>query len=184
MMKRLSHPHSIRLLHWGVAVLITVALISGYRVSDAGWSGVGLIDRPELFELHVSAGLLICVFSIVWSGLRCFKFRENSRQKNWFEVSVAISHIALLGLGAAIGFLGWAGHSAGNGNLVLFDLVPVPQITPELGAESSVLFFDLHRMLVPWFLALLAVHVAAVLYHALVKRDDVLRSMLFANRTN
>ena len=181
-MSKSAKPITIRLIHWLVFVLFCIAVATGYRMTQASWSGVGIIDRPELFSAHVLSGLSICCLAVIWALLRLARYYKSRSKLGWWERAVLGSHIILLGLGSAIGFLGWFGHSARGNDYRPFDWFPVPHILPELGASYTVEFYAYHRLLVPYFLLLFALHIAATLFHVFVLKDETLRSMLFAKR--
>ena len=83
--------------------------------------------------------------------------------------------------------LGWTAASASGGSIFLLGLIPLPALV----AKDKVLaetVGSVHGALALTLLALIGLHVAGALYHALVKQDGVVRRMLpkraWADRSN
>ena len=72
--------------------------------------------------------------------------------------------------------LGWGMLSAADYPVVLFGGIRLPQILP-LNATLHTLLWDAHFYLAFAFYALILLHIAAALFHALVRRDGVFESM-------
>ena len=73
--------------------------------------------------------------------------------------------------------LGWAAASADGARVKLAGLIPLPLLVPK-GDPFGKLMQDVHPAVAITLLALIALHIAGALYHALVKRDGVLGRML------
>ena len=73
--------------------------------------------------------------------------------------------------------LGWAAANARGWDVRLFGMVTLPAIAPNgshWGHEAG----DIHNILVYVLLGFIVVHVAAALYHYVVKHDQVAARML------
>lgn len=177
-------PLVVRLLHWVVALLVLAAVPSGYRLADTGWSGIGIINRSIVYEVHAAAGILIIVFILVWSAVRIRSAWRNAsanfRLATIWIWSVALSHVLLAGLTGTITLLGWIGSFGrmSGGSFFGFSIL---EAMPRLAAQDVVYLYALHKTLVPYLLALLGLHVFAVLVHVFVLKDGLLRSILFRN---
>lgn len=75
--------------------------------------------------------------------------------------------------------LGWTAASAYGATVRLFGLIPLPALVATDTAFGERVG-QVHGTLAMVLLALIALHVAGVLYHGLVKRDGVVRRMLDA----
>jgi cytochrome b561 len=72
--------------------------------------------------------------------------------------------------------IGWAMLSAASYPVVLFSGVYLPQILP-LSDNLHTLLWNAHYYLAFALFALILLHVAAALFHALVRRDGVFESI-------
>jgi cytochrome b561 len=64
----------------------------------------------------------------------------------------------------------------------LFGFIPVPPIVPGPDRALHGIFESSHKILAWSLAALILVHIGGAIYHAVVKRDDVLQRMLPAKR--
>jgi len=95
----------------------------------------------------------------------------------WQKVAALGSHLVLYVLMIAMPLIGWAMLSAGGYPVTLGGGVQLPAIVP----ADPVWFAWLrnaHRWLAYAFFATFLAHFAAALYHALVRRDGVMRAMV------
>jgi cytochrome b561 len=84
------------------------------------------------------------------------------------------SHYALYAL--MIGMLGWGMLSAAEYPVVLFRGLHLPPILPQSDSLHTLLW-GAHFYLAFAFFALILLHVAAALFHALVRRDGVFETV-------
>jgi len=89
------------------------------------------------------------------------------------------SHYALYALMIAMPLLGWGMLSAAAYPVVLFGGWHLPAILPQSDSLHTLLW-DAHFYLAFAFFALILLHVAAALFHALVRRDGVFETMASA----
>ena len=73
--------------------------------------------------------------------------------------------------------LGWAAASARGWRVTLLPGVALPALLPR-GSKSGFQAGDVHTFLAYTLLAIVALHIAAALYHRLILRDQVLARML------
>jgi cytochrome b561 len=76
----------------------------------------------------------------------------------------------------AMPLIGWAMLSAADYPVVLWPSVWLPQIIPQSASLHTALW-NAHFYLAFLFFALILMHVAAALFHALIRRDGVFDSM-------
>jgi cytochrome b561 len=86
------------------------------------------------------------------------------------------SHYALYALMIGMPLLGWGMLSAAEYPIVLYGGWHLPQILPQSDFLHTLLW-DAHFYLAFAFFALILMHVAAALFHALVRHDGVFEAM-------
>jgi cytochrome b561 len=91
------------------------------------------------------------------------------------RLAAHLSHYALYALMIAMPLIGWGMLSAAAYPVVICG-VTLPPILPQ-NAEFHSLLRAAHTWLALAFFALILMHLAAALYHALVRRDEVFQSM-------
>jgi cytochrome b561 len=96
---------------------------------------------------------------------------------SWQRAAAHGSHIALYILIVLVPVLGWAGTSACCAPVNLFWTVPLTLPVPG-GMETAERIFALHKAMALTLAGIVVIHVAAALYHHLIRRDDTLRRML------
>jgi cytochrome b561 len=92
------------------------------------------------------------------------------------KLGAELSHYALYALLIAMPLLGWAMQSAADYPVVIFGGIRLPPILPQSDSLHTLLW-DAHYYLAFCFFALVLLHIAAALYHALVRRDGVFETM-------
>ena len=162
-----------RLLHWLMAIAILAML----------FIGVGMVStiRPShliLVSIHKPLGIAILVLALLRLGLR---LRDGAPAlpaalPEPVKLAAHLSHVAFYLLMICMPLIGWAMMSAAAYPIVLFGGVHLPAILP-LNARLHALLWDAHYYLAFALFALILLHVAAALHHALVRRDGVFQAM-------
>lgn len=161
-----------RLLHWLMALLILAMLFIGVGMvgSLAPW-------QPRLVALHKPLGLFLL-------GLLVLRIVVRLRQPipalpvdmpGWQQRLAHLSHGLLYLLMLALPLLGWAMQGAGGYPLVVAGWV-VPAIAPQQ-PDLYALLRAAHGYLAYALFAGVLLHLAAALFHGLIRRDSVLTSM-------
>jgi len=162
-----------RLLHWLMAVCILGMLLIG----------VGMVStvRPKyltLVSVHKSLGIAILVLVVIRAVVRlCYgapSLPVDLPQS--MKRAAVLSHYALYALMFGMPLIGWAMLSAAAYPVVLLGGLQLPAILPPSASFHSLLW-DAHYYLAFVFFALVLLHVAAALFHALVRRDGVFEAM-------
>lgn len=163
-----------RVLHWLMAAMILAML----------FIGVGMVasvsSRHEwLLHIHKPLGIAILILAVMRLGVRlrrpppALPADLPALQK----LAAHASHWLLYILMLAMPLIGWAMLSAGGYPVMLGDSLRLPPIFPVSPTAFAVL-----RHMHTWFAMLLFLtflaHMAAALYHGLIRRDGVLASML------
>jgi cytochrome b561 len=92
------------------------------------------------------------------------------------KLAAYLSHYALYILMIGMPLIGWAMLSAAAYPVVLYGGVHLPPILPQSDRLHAALW-DAHFYLAFVFFALILMHVAAALFHALIRQDGVFESM-------
>lgn len=178
-MKQVSRYHPLLVtLHWLLAVLIAGAL-------GLGFFGLAAMPNTDprkiaILRLHMAGGMLILALMVIRFIVRLWTARPAKAMtgRPLLDRLAPVSHygfyvlvLAMVGTGYATGIL--AGLPAivfgGSGD----PLPPSFAIYPTRVA---------HGYLAAFLAGLIAVHVLAACYHQFVRKDALLRRMLFGRR--
>jgi cytochrome b561 len=162
-----------RLLHWVMAVCILAML----------FIGVGMVStvRPTyltLVSIHKPLGAAILVLALIRLAVR-LRYGAPALPVDLpapMKLAAIGSHYALYALMFAMPLLGWGMLSAGAYPVVLYPGWHLPAILSQSDSLHTLLW-NAHFYLAFAFFALILLHVAAALFHALVRRDGVFQTM-------
>jgi cytochrome b561 len=161
-----------RALHWIMAVCILAML----------FIGVGMVStvRPDyltLVSIHKPLGVIILVLGLIRLVVRLTRGAPPlpADMPEPMKLAAYLSHLAFYGLMIALPLIGYGMLSAAAYPVVVFG-VTLPSLLPHSNTLHSVLW-NAHRFLALCFFALIVVHLAAALFHALVRRDGVFQAM-------
>jgi len=165
---------ALRMLHWLMAVLIFTALGLGVWATQLPRGDL----RSEVLFVHKSFGVAVLALIVVRIVVRLV-VGAPAYAERLGRVTRAASeagHLALYLLMIALPVSGYLTSSAGGHAVSVFGLFTVPDIVPkdkaldEAASQAHFVF--------AWAMGIaLAVHLAAVAWHARVKRDTVLTRM-------
>ena len=162
-----------RVLHWLMAACLLAML----------FIGVGMVStiRPTyltLVSIHKPLGIAILVLVLIRLALRLrYGAPALPADLPWpMKLAAEGSHYALYALMIAMPLIGWGMLSAAAYPVVLFGAWHLPPILPQSDSLHALLW-DGHFYLALAFFALILLHVAAALFHALVRRDGVFQAM-------
>ncbi|PBJ17010.1 hypothetical protein BSG18_54590 [Pseudomonas ogarae] len=163
-----------RLLHWLMAVMIIAMLFIGAGMVAS------VSERHEwLLQLHKPLGIAILLLVIVRLLVR-FTTRQPPLPADlptWQVLAANASHVLLYALMLVLPLLGWGMISAAGDPVMLGDSLQLPSILPA-HAQTFALLRKAHGYLAYLLFVTVLVHLAAALFHAWVRRDEVLDSML------
>ena len=169
--KRFAAPQ--RLLHWLMAVCILSML----------FIGVGMVSTvaPKyltLVQIHKPLGIAILVLALIRLALRIFYGSPAlpADLPEPFKLAAILSQYILYALMICMPLIGWAMLSAASYPVVLFGGVHLPSILP-LSPSLHTLLWHAHYYLAFAFFAIILMHVAAILFHKLIRRDGVFETM-------
>jgi cytochrome b561 len=169
-------------LHWLLALGILSLLMIGLAMTQLS---VTPLMQFSLYQLHKSVGitvLLLVVLRLIWRLL--YRPPPMPDAMSRFEQRAAEStHLLFYILMLGLPLSGWALVSASIFNIptVLYGIIPWPNM-PILSNLSNKAPVEITLKTVhiygAWFLlAVVALHLGAVLRHQFILRDDVLRRM-------
>ncbi len=162
-----------RALHWLMAICIIAML----------FIGVGMVSTVApryvaLVATHKTLGILILALALIRLGVR-LRYGAPALPADLpvpMKLAAHLSHYALYGLMIGMPLIGWAMMSTAAYPIVLYGDIRLPPILPQSDTLHAILW-DAHFYLAFAFFVLILGHLAAALFHALIRRDGVFRSM-------
>ena len=162
-----------RLLHWLMAVCILAMLFIG-----VGMVSTVMPKYLTLVSIHKPLGIAILVLALIRLVVR-LRYGAPPLPADLPEpmkLAAHLSHYAFYVLMIGMPLIGWGMLSAAAYPVVLFGGVHLPAILPQSDSLHTLLW-NAHFYLAFAFFALILLHVAAALFHALVRRDGVFEAM-------
>jgi cytochrome b561 len=174
------HPVA-KALHWLVALLLAVQFGIAWAMPDIEPH----TKLSRLINLHLTVGALIALAVVARVSWR---WRHGSpgasaTEPRWLRAAARVTHGTLYVLLLIVPLLGWAAASAHGWRVTLLPDLTVPALLPRV-SRLGFLAGDAHTFLAYTLLAIVALHIAAALYHRLILRDEVLARMLPADRAS
>jgi cytochrome b561 len=168
------HPVA-KALHWLVALLVVAQFGIAWAMPDIGPH----TKLGRLINLHLTVGALIglAVLARVAWRLRHRAPGALATEPRWLRAGARLTHTALYLLLLFVPLLGWAAASARGWRVTLLPHLALPALLPR-GSKSGFVAGDVHTFLAYTLLGIVALHIAAALYHRLVLHDQVLARML------
>jgi cytochrome b561 len=162
-----------RLLHWLMAICLLAMLFIG-----VGMVSTVMPKYLSLISVHKSLGIAILVLALTRLAVR---LRSGAPAlpaglPEPMKLAAELSHDVLYVLMIGMPLIGWAMMSAAAYPIVLAGGLRVPEILPQSDSPHTLLW-DAHFYLAFAFFALILLHVAAALFHALIRRDGVFETM-------
>ena len=162
-------------LHWLTALLIFAVFPLGMYMHDLPLSPTKL----QLYSYHKWIGvtvLLLAALRIVWRVTHKPPALPSTMPR-WQQIASEGAHQLLYVLMLAIPFSGWLMSSAKGFKTVWFGVLPLPDLVGKDKALGDALA-GVHEALSYVLLAVVVLHLAAVIKHRLIDRDDILFRML------
>ena len=162
-----------RLLHWLMAVCILAMLFIG-----VGMNSTVMPKYVPLLVTHKTLGVTILILALIRLGVRR-RYGAPPLPADLpgpMKLAAHLSHYALYVLMIAMPLLGLTMQWSGAYPIVLYGDIRLPALLPQSDAMHTLLW-DAHFYLAFTFFAVILLHVAAALFHALIRRDGVFQSM-------
>ncbi|GLK89343.1 cytochrome b [Pseudomonas turukhanskensis] len=163
-----------RVLHWLMAAMIFAML----------FIGVGMVasvsERHQwLINLHKPLGIAILLLVIVRLVVRFTHVTPPlpADLPSVQKLAAKLSHVLLYVLMLALPLVGWAMISAAGDPVMLSSSVRLPALL-SADAPTFALLRKTHTYLAYLLFATVLLHLAGALFHAWIRRDEVLKSML------
>lgn len=160
----------VRALHWIGAIVVIATWVVGISL-DSFPKGP---ERSAVMGLHSTIGLVaftLAALRIVWRSLTPTPAAEGPA---WLAPVVRAGHAVLYALVVALPVTGMVARWAHSGTATLLGGISIPSPFP---LEKNALYGDVHTTIAYALAALVVAHVAAALFHHLVRRDGTLRRM-------
>ena len=171
------HP-LLRVVHWLMAAMVLAML----------FIGVGMVSTTgpvytKLLELHRPVGIAILVLVVLRLPLRLATGSPPlpGDLPPMQVLAAKGSHVLLYASMAAMPLIGWAMLAAGGYPVELASGLIHPPIAPH-DLWLYPLLRQAHTVIAVLFFALILAHLCAALFHGLVRKDGVLRSMTVGTR--
>lgn len=165
----------LRRIHWIMAILFIAAMLLG---AYCGTLPPGTSPRRELLDIHKSLGITLLLLALLRLAVRATTHLppEPASFGPWVRLASRLNHVALYAILLVMPVTGYMFSSAGGYSLKYFGLFSWPR--PFAGNREIAHLGEIsHDALA--YLVYLAVflHIAATLWHALVKKDETLQRM-------
>lgn len=162
-----------KFFHWVIFFLVAMMIIGGFFMEDVpeDWKGF-------VYNAHKLTGLTILVLMVLrllWAFMNT-KPTLPVMTKAWEKVAERVVHGLLYVTLIAMPLLGWIGSTAAGRAPKLGSWAIALPIAEDKGLKEWA--FEWHETLAWVIIVLVTIHVAAALFHHLIKKDDVLRRML------
>lgn len=158
-----------RLLHWLMAACIIAML----------FIGVGMVSTVAptylpLILIHKTLGVTLLVLAVIRLALRLHHGAPPLPEDlpPAIKLAARLSHLALYGFMIVMPLLGLGMLWAAAYPIVLYGGIQIPALLPQ-NDRAHTLLWNAHFYLGFAFFALVLLHLAAALFHALVRRDGV-----------
>lgn len=168
-------------LHWLLAVLIAGSFGVGLYMTSLPFSPL----QVKLVNWHKWSGITILALSalrLLWRLLHrppALPAQVVAAMPGWQLAARRWTHVTLYALFFIVPLLGWAYSSAQGIPVVLYGVLPLPDLMPVDKPMAESLFKPLHSIGAYLLAAVTVVHVAAALRHRFVHRDGMFERMWF-----
>lgn len=166
-------------LHWVLAVALVGIFAMGVYMSDLPFSPA----RLKLYNWHKWAGVTILALSLlrlVWRVTHRppeLPAAVVNAMPRWQQQAHHATHTALYVLFFAVPLIGWAYSSAAGFPIVVFGVLPLPDLLP-VNKPLAEMIKPLHAVGAFAMAGLVVLHVAGALKHQWIDRDGLLNRML------
>lgn len=161
-----------KLLHWFMAILIIVMLISGFFLED--------LKDPMFYKVHKAIGFILLVLAVVrifWRLINPVLGYDKSFSKLMIYAA-HLGHYTLYFLMIAMPLSAFIASNAALRPVSFLFLFDLPLLMKEKNQELAHFLMGVHGVLALAFVAVITLHFAAALYHHLIRKDNVLIRML------
>ncbi|MFN0185674.1 MAG: cytochrome b [Aquabacterium sp.] len=160
-------------LHWLMAVGLLAMMAVGTYMAGLDLSP----SKLKLYNQHKWAGVVLLLLAMLRLAWRLtHRPPAAAPMPAWQARAAGLAHGLLYVLLFAVPLAGWAYSSAAGFPVVLFGVLPLPDLLP-VDKSLAAAVRPLHRIAAWTLLALIVLHAAAALKHHFIDRDGLLRRM-------
>lgn len=172
--RRQGHHPGAKAFHWITALAVLGLLGVGLWMTGLP---LGLL-KFKVYGWHKWIGLVVLALTVarLWWRWRYPPTPLPSALPNWERRAAHAAHGALFFLLLAMPISGWLMNSAAGVGLYWFGYVPIPDLVPR-DPDLFETLRKVHRVLSRLLMAVVALHVGAVVYHDVLRRDGIFRRM-------
>ncbi|WP_211622989.1 cytochrome b [Paraburkholderia domus] len=162
-----------KFLHWLVVLLLAAQFVIGWTMP-----GIHKGTRPDgLIAWHLGVGAALIAAVVVRIVWRLTHRPAPASLSPFLSVVSHVTHGLLYLALLAVPLLGWANASSRGWSVKLLGVLPYPSISG-VGSPVGHAMGDIHGYLAWVLFALIALHIAAALFHRFVLKDQTLQRML------
>jgi cytochrome b561 len=176
---QLIYSRTARRFHWWSAGFIGVQIALGIAMDVRGnWLDLWDGTTEALYSTHklIGATLLVLLSARLLYRLVHGRPGDAPGLERWQAVAGNTNHVLMYGLLIVVPVLGWVGVQLYPA-LGVFGLFSLPTFLAP-NEKLATVVFAWHGAIAYGLLVLVAIHIAAALYHRLVRQDGVLARML------
>lgn len=165
-----------KILHWFTALCVIGLIVVGLWMTDLPIS----LLKLKVYGWHKWIGLTVLALTLLRLGWRWYSPPPPlpGTVLAWERRLAPYGHWSLLALLLALPISGWLMSSAGGVTVYWFGYLKLPDLVPRDPHLFEALR-QLHHVLAFALMAVLTVHVLAVLHHDVFRRDGIFRRMWF-----
>jgi cytochrome b561 len=166
-----------RRLHWIIAAAMFALILVGLWIPTVN-AETDRAFKDQLYMLHKSTGMVVFALAVWRLVVKLRRPVAPAEGLTPFEAAASrYAHKALYALMIAMPLAGWTSSSALGFPVTVFGALPLPDLVPK-NAPLGFFLLAVHQWLAWVLIPLLAVHVAAAVYHYVFRGDRVLQRML------
>jgi cytochrome b561 len=171
------YPRSLRLIHWAIALLVAVQ----YSLIGLAHQLQSLEFGQAVFALHRQSGTLLFLLVIVRLAIAIRVRNPPSPFPRWQAMTARTVHAAMYVILIAQPTLGMLSTWSRGNSVELFGIIPVPALIT-LSSEQGLMLQAWHSRIAYTLLALIAVHLGAVVFNHVIRRKAVIERMFTDRR--
>lgn len=164
-------------LHWGMAAIIFGLILVGLWIPTVS-AETDRAFKDQLYLIHKSFGAILLALALVRLAVKLRRPVAPVEGLTAFErMASRRTHQLLYALMIAMPLAGWTSSSALGFPVVVFGVLPLPDLVGR-NSELGFALLAAHQNMAWVLIAVLALHVGAAVFHHTVRKDRVLRRML------
>ncbi|KZM49976.1 cytochrome b [Labrenzia sp. OB1] len=164
-----------RSIHWLTALLVLSMVPAGLIMIRIGGGPL----QNQLFDFHRSVGVVLMILTVIRLAYRLTHPPAPlpAEIPPIQQLAAKATHVFLYLFLLVNPFIGWVATSAYGASISVFGVFTMPAIVAKDRALSEQLF-AVHEVLGLLFTAAVLMHIAAALYHGIIRRDGVFSRMV------